>query len=115
LKENNGDGLLEGLVLELRRGTIILSVLSQLDSPHYGYSLVLLLEEKGINIEASTLYPLLRRLEKQGLLESSWEMESAKPRKYYKLSDYGRYIYKMLCDQWFVMAKHMDMLIKGDE
>lgn len=115
VKANKKDDLLEGLVLELRRGTIILSVLSQLNCAHYGYSLVLMLEKKGINIEAGTLYPLLRRLEKQGLLESSWEMESAKPRKYYKLSEYGRYIYKKLCEQWFVMTRHMDALIKGEE
>lgn len=61
-------GLLESLLLELRRGTLVLSVLSQMDVPRYGYSLVQCMEEKGVAIDPNTLYPLLRRLERQGLL-----------------------------------------------
>lgn len=106
------DAVLDSLISELRRGTIVLSVLSQLKSPQYGYSLVVLLEEKGFSIDSGTLYPLLRRLEKQGLLESSWDVESAKPRKYYGLSEYGKTIYKKLCHQWFSMVQSMDNLIK---
>ena len=68
---NNSNELFDSLVLELRRGTIILSVLSQLKQQQYGYSLIVLLQEKGIEIDAGTLYPLLRRLEKQELLESN--------------------------------------------
>ena len=75
------------LFLELRRGTITLCVLSQLENPKYGYSLVETLQEKGMRIEPGTLYPLLRRLEKQELLSSEWETSGSKPRKYYKLSD----------------------------
>lgn len=106
------DALFEGLVLELRRGTIILSVMSQLKSPQYGYSLVVLLEQKGITVDASTLYPLLRRLEGQGLLESNWDLESAKPRKYYKLSEYGKTIFERLCTHWFDIVENMNNLIK---
>ena len=106
------DALFEGLVLELRRGTIILSVMSRLKSPQYGYSLVILLAEKGITVDAGTLYPLLRRLESQGLLESSWDVESAKPRKYYQLSEYGRGIYRRLCAQWFEIVQNMNNLIE---
>ncbi|HBL50179.1 MAG TPA: PadR family transcriptional regulator, partial [Firmicutes bacterium] len=65
--------LIDNMVRELRRGTIVISVLSQLQDQAYGYNLVNSLSEKGFNIEADTLYPLLRRLENQGLLESSWD------------------------------------------
>jgi PadR family transcriptional regulator, regulatory protein PadR len=115
LENKNTDALFDSLVLELRRGTIILSVLSQLKVPQYGYSLIVLLEEKGIAIDAGTLYPLLRRLEKQELLESSWDVESAKPRKYYKLSDLGNTIYDKLCRHWSEMVEKMDRLINMKE
>ena len=80
MEPTKNDSLFDSLVLELRRGTLILSVLSQLQEAQYGYSLIVRLQEKGIEIDAGTLYPLLRRLEKQELLESSWDVESAKPR-----------------------------------
>ena len=73
--------LLSALLLELRRGTLTISVLSQMKEPKYGYALVQSLEEKGIAMDPNTLYPLLRRLEGQGLLESQWETGGAKPRK----------------------------------
>jgi len=110
--EKKQDTLLDSMILELRRGTIILSVMSQLKKPEYGYSLVVLLEEKGISVDAGTLYPLLRRLEGQGLLESSWDVGSSKPRKYYQLSDYGRTIYIQLCDHWFSMIENMNKILK---
>ena len=81
--------LLSSLLLELRRGTLTISVLSQMKEPKYGYALVQSLEEKGITIDPNTLYPLLRRLESQGLLESKWETGGAKPRKYYQRTKYG--------------------------
>lgn len=115
LEQKNADVLFDSLVLELRRGTIILSVLSQLKEPQYGYSLIVLLQEKGIEVDAGTLYPLLRRLEKQELLESSWDVESAKPRKYYKLSGYGKIIYERLCSHWTEMVETMNRLIKEKE
>jgi len=105
------DQILESLFLELRRGTIILSVLSQLDIPQYGYSLVILLEEKGMPIDAGTLYPLLRRLEKQEILRSSWDTEGTKPRKYYKLSQLGERVYKRLCSQWIELVRVMNEFI----
>jgi len=115
VEDKKTDVLFDSLVLELRRGTIILSVLSQLKEPQYGYSLIVLLQEKGIEVDAGTLYPLLRRLEKQELLESSWDVESAKPRKYYKLSDYGNTVYNRLCLHWTEMVKKMDRLINIEE
>lgn len=97
---NKEEQLLDGLIQELRRGTIILAVLSQLKSPQYGYSLVVLMQEKGFTIDANTLYPLLRRLEKQGILESLWDTDGTKPRKYYKLSSLGEGIYLKLYSAW---------------
>lgn len=102
------------LQLELRRGTITLCVLSQLLSPKYGYALVEILQEKGMRIEPGTLYPLLRRLEKQGLLKSEWETSSNKPRKYYVLSDTGKKVYHLLCEEYEDMAQNINKLIKGE-
>ena len=71
--------ILDSLTLELRRGTIVLSVLSQLDTPKYGYALVQSMEKRGAGIEPGTLYPLLRRLEKQGLLVSDGKPRAPNP------------------------------------
>lgn len=115
MDQNKGDALFDSLVLELRRGTIVMSVMSQLEAPQYGYSLVVLLEEKGMTVDAGTLYPLLRRLEGQGLLESSWDVESAKPRKYYQLSEYGKIIYRKLREHWFGMVLNINKLINSED
>lgn len=105
---------LHGLVSELRRGTITISVLSQLMSPKYGYALVESLEEKGIPIEPGTLYPLLRRLEKQDMLTSEWETTGAKPRKYYVLSENGKIIYRQMCAEWKSMTESLNNLINEE-
>jgi len=107
--------LLESLLSELRRGTLILCVLSQMKEACYGYALVQNLEEKGIHMDANTLYPLLRRLEKQGLLCSEWDTTETKPRKYYKRTVYGDEIYKELAKQWKEMTKGIYDLIGGEE
>ena len=104
--------LRSSLLMELRRGTLVLSVLSQMEEPKYGYSLVQSLEEKGIDIDPNTLYPLLRRLEKQGLLKSQWETGGAKPRKYYDRTDYGTQIYEELKVQWEELSESMGKLLK---
>ncbi|MEA5002620.1 MAG: PadR family transcriptional regulator [Christensenella sp.] len=96
--------ILNGLLQELRRGTIVMSVLSQLNEPRYGYSLVQRLNDAGMPTEAGTLYPLLRRLEKQGLLKSEWETSGAKPRKYYAITQEGMQIYEKLLVQWDKMS-----------
>jgi PadR family transcriptional regulator PadR len=108
---NLEEDTLNGLILELRRGTIVLSVLSQLDEPKYGYSLVQSLEGKGLDLDAGTLYPLLRRLEKQGLLSSKWETAGAKPRKYYLLSESGKTVYRSLCGEWTKMVQSMEAIM----
>ena len=107
--------LLNSLSTELRRGTLTLAVLSQLRTPQYGYSLVQLLEDSGIPIEQSTLYPLLRRLEKQELVTSSWDTSESRPRKYYVLSEYGLEIFLKLKDEWIRNSKELYELLKGEE
>ena len=113
-QDRKGD-ILDSLLLEMRRGTIVLSVMSQLNEPQYGYSLVVLLEEKGIAVDAGTLYPLLRRLESQGVLKSSWDTESTKPRKYYKLSKYGASVYEKLREHWSEMVGTVNKMINSEE
>ena len=101
-----------GLMMELRRGTIVLCVLSQLKQPMYGYSLVSVLSGGGVPVETNTLYPLLRRLEKQGLLESSWEISGPKPRKYYQITEMGKEVYLELKEQWQETARSMTNLLE---
>ena len=81
--------LYDNVILELRRGMIVLAVLSQLDHEQYGYSLLKLLSDQGLEVDQGTLYPLLRRLESQGLLQSNWRLEEARPRRYYVISQEG--------------------------
>lgn len=105
--------LYENMKLELRRGTQTLAVLSQLAKNRYGYSLLQTLEEKGVAIEAGTLYPLLRRLESQGLLQSEWDTSESRPRKYYLLSEAGKEMYQLLTEEWKKIAAELGDLIEG--
>lgn len=105
--------IISSLTLELRRGTIVLSVLSQLKEPQYGYTLVKNLEEKGVAVDTNTLYPLLRRLEKQELLVSEWETDGSKPRKYYRRTEFGNEIYEKLVKQWMEMSESMKKLLEN--
>ncbi|MEM0530927.1 PadR family transcriptional regulator [Zongyangia sp. HA2173] len=107
--------LLSTLLLELRRGTLTISVLSQMKEPKYGYALVQSLEQKGVAIDPNTLYPLLRRLESQGLLESKWETGGAKPRKYYQRTEYGKQIYKQLKTYWENLSAGIEKLLMEEE
>lgn len=110
---SNDKSTLDGLVQELRRGTLVLGVLSQLGEPLYGYSLVERLTAEGMDIDRNTLYPLLRRLEKQGLLESEWNVEESRPRRYYKLSGEGVRVLKDLTVEWNRMNGVIGKLIGG--
>lgn len=105
------DDIISGLMLELRRGTIVLSVLCQLSTSKYGYSLVQNLCDNDVSVEANTLYPLLRRLEKQGLLKSEWETSGTKPRKYYITTALGNEVYLQLKEEWLRMVEKMNQLI----
>lgn len=108
---------LDKIMQELRRGTITIGVLSQLSEPQYGYSLVSMLNDKGIHVEAGTLYPLLRRLEKQGLLDSEWNTNESRPRKYYLLSEEGKKVFDLLVLEWKNIVVSLDNAIenKGDD
>lgn len=105
-------GVVKGMQQELRRGAIVLCVLSQLKQPRYGYALVERLEQSGVPVEPGTLYPLLRRLEKQGLLLSEWETTGPKPRKYYVMSESGQQIYALLCGDWADMQNTINNMIQ---
>ncbi|MBS3991411.1 MAG: helix-turn-helix transcriptional regulator [Erysipelothrix sp.] len=107
--------IVDGLLLELRRGVLILGVLSQLDQKEYGYSLIQKLQIHKFDIEAGTLYPLLRRLEKQGLLESSWELIENRPRRYYQISDQGKIVLEQLKTEYFSLNTIMVELTKGGQ
>jgi len=111
----NNDETINGLIQELRRGTIIIAVLSQLNKPQYGYSLISSLEEKGMSIDPGTLYPLLRRLEKQELLESKWDTNESRPRKYYILSKIGETTFQQLVVEWKLITVSLERLIGGEE
>lgn len=102
------------LELELRRGVVVLATLSQLRTPRYGYELRQALAEKGMPIEEGTLYPLLRRLETQGLLTSEWRIEDGPPRRYYSLNAGGRKLLKKLTESWQGMNGAMERLLKGN-
>ncbi len=99
------------LELELRRGTIVLATLSRLGTAQYGYSLRQALAAEGMEIEEGTLYPLLRRLEAQGLLVSEWRTGDGSPRRYYTLSEEGRRTYHQLSQSWRSLSAVMDRLV----
>jgi PadR family transcriptional regulator PadR len=104
--------VMDKLALELRRGVIILACLSQLDRPGYGYELQQRLAELGMEIEQGTLYPLLRRLQEQGLLAEEWSVKGSRPRKYYTLTDAGRQARAALRDQWQEMTAVVNGLLR---
>jgi DNA-binding PadR family transcriptional regulator len=102
------------LVLELRRGILFLATLSQLDEAKYGYSLMQEFAAHGLDIEQGTLYPLLRRLEDQGLLHSQWNVEGSRPRRYYQLSPDGAEVLRSLSQEWIeLVAVVSDLLDKS--
>ncbi len=111
----NIDETVSGLILELRRGTLILLVLSQLREPTYGYSLVKKLNDNSIPIDANTLYPLMRRLEGQGLLKSQWSTGESKPRKYYQTTAYGLAVLEKTSAYWKAFSANVDTLLEGEQ
>ena len=103
----------QSLVQELRRGVIILAVLSQLHEEQYGYSLMKLLEDQEMQIDQGTLYPLLRRMEEQNLLESNWRVESSRPRRYYQLSEFGEKVLQEMATEWLRIKSTVDKLLSS--
>jgi PadR family transcriptional regulator PadR len=102
----------ENLRLELRRGCLVLAVLAQLREEHYGYTLRKALADDGLEIEESTLYPLLRRLETQGLLVSEWREEDKRNKRFYRLSKDGKLILKQLLEEWRGMGESLDRILR---
>ena len=94
------DELISGHLQELRRGTVVLACLLILKQPNYGYALLDLLDQRGFAVDANTLYPLLRRLEKQGLLSSDWNTDESRPRKFYQTSGDGKALAELLSRDW---------------
>lgn len=108
----NIEDTVSGLVSELRRGTLILLVLSQLREPMYGYSLVKKLNDSEIPMDANTLYPLMRRLEGQGLLISRWDTGESKPRKYYQITEDGLSVLEKTKAYWKTFSENVDLLLE---
>ncbi len=102
----------DSLSLELRRGALVLAVLSQLHREEYGYSLKKRLSERALEIDEGTLYPLLRRLETQGLLRSRWRLEDGRPRRYYRIAPRGEQIEREMAAEWRALASVMDRLLQ---
>lgn len=92
--------LFENLRLELRRGCLTVAVLAALRTEQYGYTLRKLLAEHGLNVDEGTLYPLLRRLETQGLLVSEWREEGKRRKRFYRLSAEGTEMLEALLAEW---------------
>ena len=103
--------LFETMRLELRRGTLVLAVLACLRTERYGYTLRQALAADGLEMEESTLYPLLRRLETQGLLESRWKLEEARPRRYYIISPLGKTALPPLAAEMRKIAKIVETIL----
>lgn len=111
IKPDEFNDLHDKLTQELRRGVLVLAALSQLREPKYGYALIDDLSQHGLDIEQGTLYPLLRRLEEQGLLESEWNVEGSRPRRYYVLSAAGRELLQLLQTDWEQLVQVMQVLL----
>ncbi|KGN34086.1 PadR family transcriptional regulator [Knoellia sinensis KCTC 19936] len=94
------EDLIAGHLQELRRGTVVLACLTTLSQPRYGYALLETLADAGFAVDGNTLYPLLRRLEKQGLLTSEWNTDEARPRKFYRVSPDGASVLDQLMTEW---------------
>ena len=109
------DAVYTNIIQELRRGIIVLAVLAELKEEQYGYSILKLLAEQGLEVDQGTLYPLLRRLESQGLLESIWKLEEARPRRYYVISDSGRQALVSLRQEWQKIVEIMNNVFSEEK
>ncbi|MFG3441602.1 PadR family transcriptional regulator [Nonomuraea sp. NPDC047897] len=97
---------------ELRRGTVVLACLALLEEPQYGYALLETLNDAGVTVDGNTLYPLLRRLEKQGLLASEWNTDESRPRKFYRVSPEGSLVRARLVREWRDLVTSISRLTK---
>ena len=105
--------LFENLRLELRRGCLILAAMAQLRLEHYGYTLRKALAQRGLAVDEGTLYPLLRRLETQGLLVSEWREENKRNKRFYRLSPEGELILKQLLEEWQAINGSLNRILEA--
>ena len=110
-----GPDLFENLRLELRRGSLVLAVLVALRAEQYGYTLRKTLADHGLDVDENTLYPLLRRLETQGLLVSEWREENKRNKRFYLLSATGDLILKQLLAEWQAINSSLTSLVKEQQ
>lgn len=106
--------LAENLTQELRRGVLILAILRTLESEHYGYALREELAQRGLEVPEGTLYPLLRRLEGQGLLSSRWQMGESRPRRYYRTSKHGRSTLEVMTREWSSQVEVLKEILEDE-
>jgi PadR family transcriptional regulator len=104
--------LFENLRLELRRGCVVLAVLAALRTEQYGYTLRKALSDLGMEIDEGTLYPLLRRLESQGLLASEWREEAKRNKRFYRLSDEGGRVLPRLLTEWQAIGASLEGILE---
>jgi PadR family transcriptional regulator PadR len=105
--------LFENIRLELRRGSLVLGVLAQLRTEQYGYTMRKALADHGMVVDQGTLYPLLRRLESQGLLVSEWREEDKRKKRFYVLSAEGKVMLKQLLAEWKNIDSSLNGIVKG--
>ncbi len=108
----NETDLFESLRQELRRGSLILAVLGQLRAEHYGYTLRRALADAGVEIEEGALYPMLRRLETQGLLTSEWREEDRRRKRFYRLSAEGTAVLQRLVTEWNALNTSVNEILR---
>jgi DNA-binding PadR family transcriptional regulator len=108
----DAEELISSQAQELRRGTVVLACLALLEAPQYGYALLVTLNEAGVTVDGNTLYPLLRRLEKQGLLTSDWNTDESRPRKFYRVTPEGSLVRAGLVREWEDLAASITQLTK---
>ena len=105
------DDIFEKLRLELRRGSLVLAVLAVLKEERYGYTLRKVLADEGLEIDEGALYPMLRRLESQGLLTSEWREEDKRNKRFYRLSDDGAALLAELATEWRAINDTLNRLL----
>ncbi|GCF95616.1 PadR family transcriptional regulator [Enterococcus florum] len=106
--------IVQSYITEMKRGSLVLAVLGSFQRPYYGYALLQELKDKGMMVEANTLYPLLRRLEKQGLLSSDWDTTESRPRKYYTVSEMGIAVRIDLLKEWQAMQASIEAIYEEE-
>lgn len=112
---SENDTVVAGHLQEIRRGSVVIASLAALRRPRYGYSLLGLLERAGVAVDGNTLYPLLRRLEKQGLLTSAWNTDDPRPRKFYSTSPLGLQVLEVLAAEWSQLDRDLQRLLQEEE